>query len=120
MQNPDFERDSFEDILFKDARYSPRAYAFLIDVLENLQRDGVSLSSREIMNEFKEYALDLYGPLAYFVLKDWGVAQCEDIGEMMFNLVDSGRIGTKEDSAPECFTGGYDFHDAFVAPYEAL
>ena len=42
----------------------------------------------------------------------------EDVGEMMFNLTESGRIAKDEDDTPESFAGGYDFKEAFLGPYE--
>ena len=38
---------------------------------------------------------------------------------MMFNLTESGRIRKDEDDTPESFSGGYDFKEAFLGPYQA-
>ena len=114
MEEIDFASDSFDDIVAKDQRYDARAYALLMDVVR--RRGGGSAA--DLLDEFRETALDQYGPLAYTVLTEWGVKRCEDIGEMMFNLVDSGRVHKDENDSAESFVGGYDFKEAFLGPFD--
>ena len=109
MEEIDFEADTFEDIVAKDDRYDGRAYALLMDVVHYLTKDGAHAGAT---------ALDQFGPLAYRVLTEWGLKSCEDIGEMMFNLAESHRIGKDENDTHESFIGGYDFEEAFLGPYE--
>ena len=118
MEEIDFEADTFEDIVAKDDRYDGRAYALLMDVVHYLTKDGAHANAEEIMDEFRETALDQFGPLAYRVLTEWGLKSCEDIGEMMFNLAESHRIGRDENDTQESFVGGYDFEEAFLGPYQ--
>jgi uncharacterized repeat protein (TIGR04138 family) len=117
VEEIDFEADAFSDILSRDARYEARAYALLSAVIQKLGEGGRSFSGEDVLEEFKETALDQYGPLAYTVLDAWGVRRCEDVGEMMFNLAESGRVGKGEDNTAESFAGGYDFKEAFLGPY---
>jgi uncharacterized repeat protein (TIGR04138 family) len=114
----DFDADMFEDIMAKDDRYSPRAYSLLMDVVRGLCGDGKHVTGEAIVEEFRETVLDQYGPLSYTVLLEWGVTRCEDIGEMMFNLVDSGRFAKDETDTAESFAGGYDFKESFLGPFE--
>lgn len=119
MDSIDFHSDRFEDIAAKDRRYDPRAYALLMDVVRYLGGNGDGhMSAGDVLEEFKERTLDQYGPLSMAVLSEWGVKSCEDIGEMMFNLVESRRIGRDEGDSPEAFAGGYDFHEAFETVFE--
>jgi len=119
MDDIDFESDDFSDIVAKDGRYDARAYALLMDVVRYLsgEKGDRHCSGEDILEEFKERALDQYGPLAYTVLTEWGLSRTEDVGEMMFNLVDSRRIGRDDSDSAEAFAGGYDFIDAFTGPY---
>ena len=120
MEEIDFTSDSFEDVVAKDSRYDARAYALLADVVHYLSgEDGKHVSGEDILDEFRERALDQYGPLTYTVLTEWGVRCTEDVGEMMFNLTESGRIRKDEEDTPESFSGGYDFKEAFQDPYQA-
>ncbi len=117
MEDIDYESDKFEDILAKDDRYDGRAYALLMDVVCYLGKERRHITAEEIMDEFRETALDQFGPLAYRVLTEWGLKSCEDIGEMMFNLAEFHRVGREDGDTPESFVGGYDFEEAFLGPY---
>ncbi len=119
MEEIDFSTDAFADIVAKDARYHARAYALLMDVVRYLSGDDQRhVAGADILDEFRERALDQYGPLAYTVLTEWGVSSTEDIGEMMFNLVEGRRIGRDANDTADAFAGGYDFKEAFLAPYQ--
>ena len=121
MEEIDFESDSFSDIIAKDGRYDARAYALLMDVVCRLggeKHDG-HMSGEEILDEFRERALDQYGPMTYCVLTEWGLRSCEDIGEMMFNLTEAHRVSKDENDTAESFSGGYDFEETFLGPYQA-
>ena len=119
MEEIDFNADSFEDIAGKDPRYNARAYALLMDCIHYLGENGGHMSGADILEEFRERALDQYGPLSYEVLTEWGVKSTEDVGEMMMNLAESRRVGRDEDDTPESFACGYDFKEAFLGPFKA-
>jgi uncharacterized repeat protein (TIGR04138 family) len=55
--------------------------------------------------------------MAYTVLDEWGLSSTEDIGEMMFNLVEFRRVRKDDDDRLDDFCGGYDFKEAFLGPY---
>lgn len=114
----DYEYDKFEDIVAKDGRYASSAYALLMDVFNYLKEKEDNVTAAEIMDEFRETALDEFGPLTFHVLEEWGIKRCEDLGEMMFNLADSGRVVRTEDDTKECFIDGYDFRETFLLPFE--
>lgn len=118
MDEIDFESDGFGDVVAKDPRYDARAYALLMDVIRYLGENGKHMGAEDILDEFRERTLDQYGPMSYTVLSEWGLSRCEDIGEMMFNLVESHRVAKDENDSPEGFVGGYDFKEAFLGPFE--
>lgn len=119
MDEIDFDADTFEDIVAKDDRYNGRAYALLMSVVRTLGDGGKSVTAEDIMDEFREFSLDQFGPLAYRVLSEWGVKTCEDLGEMMFNLAEFHRVKREENDTALSFVGGYDFEEAFLGPYRA-
>ena len=92
MEEIDFDSDSFEDIVAKDSRFDARAYALLMDVVRRRKE-----ADFDLLDEFRETALDQYGPMAFTVLTEWGVACTEDIGEMMLNLAEAHRDPGYED-----------------------
>ena len=119
IQELDYSGDGFDDIIARDHRYNARAYTLLLDVIHALggPEGDRHMDAAAIMDEFKEAALDQFGPMTYRVLAEWGLSRCEDLGEMMFNLADSGRVHRDPDDGKESFIGGYDFEEAFLNPY---
>ena len=70
-----------------------------------------------MLDGFRELALKEFGPLALTVLDTWGVRRCEDVGEMVFNLIGVGAFGSTAEDSKEDFAGGYDFAEAFRRPF---
>ena len=115
-----FDKESYDDILAKDRRYDSRAYDFVLDVIHEATTEVQGhISGQELLSWFRDIALDLWGPMAYTVLKDWGVTCCEDVGEIVFNLYDTKRIGKTESDSRADFIGGFDFKEEFLEPYGA-
>ncbi len=116
------------DLIRKEnPRFDKGAYFFVKQALDHTlksvkkdaeSRVGRHVSGQELLKGIREFALEQYGPLAFTVLDRWGVRQCEDFGEIVFHLVDYGVLGKTEHDRREDFRGGYDFHEAFVRPFE--
>ena len=75
-------------------------------------------TGQELLEGIKEFALNAFGPLAFTVFSEWGIHTTEDFGEIVFNLVDAGRLGKTESDSRDDFKQVYDFNDVFVKPYE--
>ena len=115
-----YETDNFADILAKDDRFDSRAYDFVLRVIAEASDDAKGhVTGMELLDYFRDLALDAYGPLAYTVLSDWGVRSCEDVGAIVFNLYDSKRIAKTDSDSPADFIGGFDFREEFLGPFEA-
>ncbi len=113
-----YEVDDYSDILRKDARYDSRAYDFVMRVISEASEAAKGhVTGQELLGFFRDLALDAYGPLAFTVLDDWGVHCCEDVGEIVFNLFETKRIGKTENDSREDFIGGFDFRTEFLDPY---
>ena len=52
------------------------------------------------------------------VFSYWGIRSTEDIGHMVFNLIGAGIFGKTEEDSIEDFKNVFDFHEAFVKPFE--
>ncbi|MFM7180292.1 MAG: Minf_1886 family protein [Verrucomicrobiales bacterium] len=109
----------------KDPRYDVDAYLFLRDALD-FTIAGVPRASQsrprhvrgpELLGGFRDLALREFGPLARTVLEIWGIHRCEDIGEMVFGLIEVGAFGKTEEDTRQDFANGYDFEDAFRKPF---
>lgn len=90
--------DALELILSRDARYHRDAYLFVREALEYTQKTSGQdkrgrmrhVSGQELLAGIRDFALDQFGPMAMTVLEEWGIRQCEDFGEIVFNMVEIG------------------------------
>jgi uncharacterized repeat protein (TIGR04138 family) len=117
--------EKIENLVRQDPRYAPEAYYFLRDALETAlksrkkkQRDpSPHVSAAELLEAFRLHALREFGPMSRTVLEYWGVGVCEDVGRMVFNLVEAGVFGKTDQDTLEAFRQGFDFDEAFAQPY---
>lgn len=104
------------DITSRDKRYSYDAYQFILEALEHTYKMAGKkrhVSGQELLEGARRYALERYGPMARTVLEHWGVSGCEDIGEVVFNMVESGLLAKTDKDSKDDFKGGYDFKKVF-------
>lgn len=124
MQKTGFT-EALETILANDSRYDREGYLFVRDALDytiKQQKKGKTegtrhVSGQQLLEGVRQFALKEYGPMTLSVLEYWGVRSCEDIGNIVFNLVHSEVFGKTAEDCIDDFRAGYDFHEAFVAPY---
>jgi len=123
MQKLDFG-EKLDHIVEQDPRYDREAYLFLRDALDytvkqrkKAKEGGDHVTGQQLLDGIRQYALKEYGPMVPTVLGYWGVRRCEDFGEMVYNFIREGVFGKTDADSIDHFSGGYDFHAAFVAPY---
>jgi uncharacterized repeat protein (TIGR04138 family) len=51
------------------------------------------------------------------VFEEWGVHNCRDFGEIVFNMVETSLLAKTEKDTRDDFQNGYDFTDAFHKPF---
>lgn len=109
-----------------DPRYQRGAYYFLRQALDyslrELHKRGEldqtnHLTGQQLLEGIRCYAIDQYGPMARTVLENWGVNNCRDFGNIVFNLVECKVLGKTEKDSPEDFAKGYSFSAAFDEPF---
>jgi uncharacterized repeat protein (TIGR04138 family) len=123
MQSLDFET-AIQKIVATDGRYHTEAYLFVQEAIgytqKSLGRDKQKhkhVGGKELLNGIRELALSLYGPMTPTVFEAWGVACCEDFGEIVYNLIRFHQATQSKDDSPEDFKNGYDFDEAFRQPF---
>jgi len=126
MQKPSFA-EVIEEIVQQDPRFDRDAYMFVREGLDftvkmlkkNPQGPPTHrhVSGQELLDGLRRFALEQFGPMSKTVLTHWGVKQCEDFGDIVFNMVEKGILGKTERDSREDFKGGYSFDEAFVKPY---
>jgi len=119
-----FERgfvEALAPILEHDDRYSGDAYVFMRQALDyTVTTMGIKghITGQELLEGIKRYSLEKYGPMAKFLLNEWGVESCEDFGNIVFNMVEAGLLGKTEQDSIEDFRSAWDFHEAFEKPFQ--
>ena len=129
MHEPTFEEE-LDRIVVKDPRFHRDAYLFVREALDHTrkvverpgrnrvrQAVGQHVTGQELLAGIRDYALDQYGPMAITVLEEWGVRQCRDFGDIVFNMVEAGLLAKTEEDSRADFEGGYDFDEAFRKPF---
>jgi uncharacterized repeat protein (TIGR04138 family) len=124
MQEVSFE-ESLDRILEKDPRYRREVYFFVREALDYTQKmverdQGTKVrhvSGQQLLAGVREFALSQFGPMVITVLEEWGVRSCEDFGEIVFNMVESGVLAKTEQDSRADFQGGYSFDEAFRKPF---
>jgi uncharacterized repeat protein (TIGR04138 family) len=61
--------------------------------------------------------LDRFGPLARTVLEHWGIHTTDELGEIVFALVDAGVLVAEPQDRAQDFQGLFDFEEAFERGY---
>jgi uncharacterized repeat protein (TIGR04138 family) len=115
-----------EEVALREGRYHPEAYRFVFDSLDymlvKLDKHQRPMGDRHIsvdqlLSGVRDFALDQFGPLSRTVLEAWGIYKTEDIGEIVFNLVEAGLLNKQDSDHKEDFANGFDFREAFEEQY---
>ena len=124
MQAIQFEQ-SVVSILKRDQRFDPHAYFFLKEALDfTLKRiadanggQNRHVSGPELLEGFRDHALEQFGPMASTLMTEWGVRKCQDVGDMVFLLIEEQVFGKQESDRPEDFAGLFDLKAALEEPF---
>jgi uncharacterized repeat protein (TIGR04138 family) len=106
------------ELAARDSRYAKEAYLFVLAGSEGAAMkypEERNCTATELLVALRGQALDRFGPKAKSTLNSWGVFQCEDFGEIVFNLVEEQLLGKTAEDKKKDFSGGYDFDAAFPA-----
>ena len=137
MHTTNFD-EAIDQLSKKDPRYQREAYNFVREALDHTQKmvnKGVKtearaaavdddanpkvrhVSGQQLLEGIREFALDQFGPMTFTVLEEWGLRRCEDFGEIVFNMVENNLLAKTKNDTRDDFKGGYDFEQAFRAPF---
>jgi len=127
MQEVSFE-EALGQILMKDSRYPRDAYLFVREALDYTQKLASKggggrtrhVTGQELLDGIRQFALAQFGPMTLTVFEEWGLRQCRDFGEIVFNMVEIGLLAKTDHDDRADFDGGYDFETAFRKPFLPL
>ena len=113
--------DVMARIRARGGQYHERAYLFVLATIEFLQNRlevRRHVSGPELAWACRDFAQQQFGLLAQGVLTHWGITRTEDIGRIVFTLVEVGLLVTQPGDTESDFEGVYQFADAFGDSYE--
>ena len=99
-------------IVQRDVRYRPDAYEFVNDAVfytirslqrENLSREDRHVSGAELILGIVRYAENQFGPLAWEVLRDWGITTGSAVGDVVYNMIEVGLLTAGKKDSREDF-----------------
>jgi uncharacterized repeat protein (TIGR04138 family) len=113
--------DILSRIRARGGQYHERAYLFVLGTIEFLQtRLEVRrhVTGPELAWACRDFARQQFGLLAPSVLGHWGITRTEDLGRIVFTLVEVGLLVTQPGDSESDFEGIYQFADVFGDSYE--
>src|SRR5881397_1441726 len=108
------------EIRGRDGKFNERAYVFVLAALEFAQTRLPArrhLSGAELAWACRDFALEQFGLLAPTVLAHWDIRSTEDLGRIVFQLIDVGLLARQPTDKLEDFERVYDFAEVFRAGY---
>jgi uncharacterized repeat protein (TIGR04138 family) len=110
--------DAVDALRERRGRYAREAYGFVVAALgatvrtlpaERLARPETRhLSGGELLAGVARTARDEFGALAPAVFREWGVTRGEDVGEIVFELVECGQLSARPEDTMDDFRQGFD------------
>jgi uncharacterized repeat protein (TIGR04138 family) len=113
--------DVLARIRARETQYHERGYLFVLATIEFLQNRlevRRHVTSTELAWACRDFAQQQFGLLAPVVLGHWGIMRTEDIGRIVFTLVEIGLLVTQPGDHESDFVGVYQFADVFGDSYE--
>jgi uncharacterized repeat protein (TIGR04138 family) len=120
MTNVQFADEILDRLRERNPRYHGKAYLFLLSALHHVMEglpEPRHISGSELAEGARALALKQFGPLARTVLEHWGIHSTEDMGEIVFALVEAGILIKEQEDRAEDFRGIFDFEEAFERNY---
>ena len=124
MQEVNFD-EAVEQIIARDPRFARDAYAFVREALDFTQKligkenkgNVRHITGQELLDGIRQFALQQFGPMVVTVFEEWGVKNCRDFGDIVFNMVEISLLAKTDKDSRDDFRNGYDFTDAFRKPF---
>jgi uncharacterized repeat protein (TIGR04138 family) len=102
----------------REGRFRLGAYEFVREAVFYASRvvyaTGTHVSGQQLLEAVRRLARERFGALAREVFEDWGVRRTEDVGEIVFHLVDAGILSKTDEDSREDFRDVYDLDAVFA------
>ena len=120
MTELQFADEILDQLHERNPRFHAKAYFFVLAALHSVIQsldEPRHISGRELTEGVRTLALKRFGPLARTVLEHWGIHTTDDVGAVVFALVEQGILITQDGDSPEDFSDVFDFEEAFELNY---
>ncbi len=120
MTELQFADEILDQLQERHPRFDTRAYVFVLSALHTVIHsldEPRHISGRELADGLRQLALERFGPMARSVLEHWGIHTTEDVGRVVFALVEQGVLIKQDGDRPEDFADVFDFEEAFELNY---
>ncbi|HSH76756.1 MAG TPA: Minf_1886 family protein [Longimicrobiales bacterium] len=120
MTDLQFADDVLDRLQERYPRFHARSFIFVLQALHGVIQSLDAprhVSGQELAEGVRELALDRFGPMARTVLEHWGIHDTEDVGRVVFAMVEQGILIKQEGDHPEDFSDVFDFEEAFELNY---
>jgi len=120
MTDPQFAEEVLEKLQAMNPRFHGKAYLFLLSALHSVLAEldePRHISGEELAHGVRELALRQYGPMARTVLAHWGIHGTEDLGKIVFAMVECGVLVKRDEDRREDFQDLFDFEEVFERNY---
>lgn len=121
MNDLQFADDVMARIRARGGQFHERGYLFVLGTIEFLQSSLEArrhVSGAELAWACRDFARKQFGLLAPVVLAHWGITRTEDIGRIVFTLIEVGLLVTQPGDSESDFEAVYQFADAFGDSYD--
>ena len=118
--------DVVENLCTREPRYRREAYGFVVAALGRAVQSLPSarkadpqlrhLSGTELVRSVVALARREFGACADLVFREWGVTSAEDVGRIVFRLVESGQLSARPEDTMEDFRRAPDLMRALSRP----
>lgn len=118
--------EAVERIVLKNPVFKKEAYYFLNEALSKAMQEANTkdklpkpghVNAASLSLAFQNLALERYGGLSKHVLKHWGILSSEDIGVLVYKLVEDGIWSKTEEDSIQDFADLIDFDAVFLRPF---
>lgn len=118
------------EIVRRDGRYSYEAYEFMFEALAHTQQmvgrvpiggeapgEAHHVSGKEILEGAVDLAREEFGFMARTVFRQWGLRRTDDLGELVFNLIEAGLLSKTDTDSRADFHAVFDLDRALGEGY---
>jgi uncharacterized repeat protein (TIGR04138 family) len=120
MTELQFADEVLNQLQERNPRFDTKAYFFVLAALHSVIHaldEPRHISGGELADGVRRLALERFGPMARIVLEHWGICATEDVGGVVFALVEQGVLIKQDGDRPEDFADVFDFEEAFELSY---